>query len=210
VYDLLGVRYVLGPPHQRIDLPMAHGDPRVSVWERATALPRLFLPRESEERRGAPWPAWIAANPDFARRALVEEGPGERPRRRWRARRPRAAQLTQRALAPEWIQAESTAPERRLLASSVLSLAGWRLVRDGRLAPTVLTNGIFLGAWLPPGEHRVELLYRPAPWLAGALLAAFGAAAALATFLAPPAGSGRASAMRAASRSPSLPVPPAG
>jgi hypothetical protein len=186
LWDLLGVRYVLSRPQLRLALPAAHRDEAICVWERPSWLPRLFLPRETEARRGRAWPDWLASNPDFARRALVEAGPGERARRRWRARRPAEGRLELSLAEPEWMRARSSAPERRLLASSVLALPGWSVLIDRRPVALALTNGIFVGAWLPPGEHRVELLYRPVSWLAGGLLAAAGAALALSLVVPPP------------------------
>jgi uncharacterized membrane protein YfhO len=49
---------------------------------------------------------------------------------------------------------------------------------DGGRVPARTVNGFFVGAWLPPGRHRVELVYRPPGLLAGVALAAVGAAAA--------------------------------
>jgi hypothetical protein len=43
----------------------------------------------------------------------------------------------------------------------------------------VTTNGAFAGAWLPAGELRVELLYRPAPFWLGCLVSGLALAFAL-------------------------------
>lgn len=63
----------------------------------------------------------------------------------------------------------------------------WHLLADGRLLPTT-TDGPFLAAALPPRPLRLDLLYRPLPFLAGCLLAALGLAASLLAFLSPPRG----------------------
>jgi hypothetical protein len=44
----------------------------------------------------------------------------------------------------------------------------------------VLVDGPLVGAWLPAGEQRVDLLYRPGSFVAGLLLAALALAAAAA------------------------------
>ena len=69
--------------------------------------------------------------------------------------------------------------ERRLLASSLYQDGGWHLLADGQRQETLRVNGPFVGAWLPPGEAQVDLLYRPPGFLTGCLLAALGLAAGL-------------------------------
>jgi hypothetical protein len=53
-------------------------------------------------------------------------------------------------------------PEPRLLATSIYQDGNWVVRADGNPAPRVFTNGPLLGAWLPAGTRRVEVLYRPA------------------------------------------------
>ena len=78
------------------------------------------------------------------------------------------------------------AAEARLLTGAVYQEGGWRLLVDGRPHPTVPTNGPLLGAWLPAGDHRLDLLYRPRRFAAGCLLTALALATALAWLTPPP------------------------
>ncbi len=93
-------------------------------------------------------------------------------------------------------RARLSAPAGGLLASALYDAPGWRVLADGRPAPTRRLRGALLGAWLPSGTERIDLVYRPAGFLAGCLLAAFGLAWGLAWALRPPAEPGAASAAR--------------
>ena len=70
--------------------------------------------------------------------------------------------------------------EPRLLASSVFQDGHWRILADGERQPTVLVDGPCRRAWLPAGERRVDLIYRPGRSWLGASLAALALLAAAA------------------------------
>jgi hypothetical protein len=196
VLDLLGVGHVLAPLEKPAPPPLRRvfADRTSAVWERPRPLPRLFLPESAValppgrgEGADAERRAWTASNPDFAARSLVEPSPG-RPDR-WRAARPAGAVLdVEPGSATRW-RARALLPEERLLATGIYQDGGWRVLADGRPVPAVRTNGPLVGAWLPAGEHRLDLVYRPPGFLAGCLLAALALAALAAVAVRPPAGS---------------------
>ncbi len=74
----------------------------------------------------------------------------------------------------------------RRIESALYAAPGWRVVADGRRVAAGSEDGL-LAAELPAGTRRADLLYRPAPFVAGCLLAALGLALALARFAPPPA-----------------------
>jgi hypothetical protein len=174
LYDLLGVRYVMTRPGARLRLQPVFQDPAGWIWERPRPLPRLFLPARAVRLDGGSWLEWLARNPDFGRRALVAEVPGRRPS--WRARRPRASRLALSFPEPTHVQGRAVLAERRLLASSLFQDGHWRLLADARLRPVILANGPFVAAWLPAGTWRIDLLYRPAAFVAGCVLSALAIA----------------------------------
>jgi hypothetical protein len=184
LYDLLGVRFVLAPAGAELPatLSRAFEDPAGTVWERPRPLARLFLPAAAEPLT-ADWPSRVGGIADFAALALAAELPGGA----WRAGRLEAGTVRLEAQEAAWLRARFRAPEARLLATSLYQDGGWRLLAGGRRLPTTRTNGPFLGAWLPAGDHRLDLLYRPLPFVAGCLLAALALAAGTAWFLPPPA-----------------------
>ena len=89
---------------------------------------------------------------------------------------------------PARLVAHARLAEERLLASSVYQDGGWRLLLDGRPFPAEVADGPFLAAWLPAGEHRVELIYRAPGFLAGLGLAAVALAGLILWMLGPGAG----------------------
>jgi len=194
LYQLLGVRYVLTPPGSFPGRPLhrVFRDPSLWIFERPTLLPRLFLPAAADVALAgtAPWTDWVAHNPDFAARALVAPTPEHR--QPWSAGSPTgAARLDLVRAEPARLQGDFAAPEERLLASSVFQDGGWRLLVDGRSRPTTLANGPFAAAWLPPGHHRVDLLYRPGAFIWGCVLAALALVGAVLGLVACPGKDGK-------------------
>jgi hypothetical protein len=117
--------------------------------------------------------AWIYQNPEA--RALLFL-PAESA----------SSTLSLGSVRPDWLQARASLAERSLLASSVLQDGNWKLLVDGERRPTTRADGPFLAAWLPPGEARIDLLYRPASFAAGLLIAALALAAAAVLWVPPP------------------------
>jgi hypothetical protein len=171
LYQLLAVRYVLGPPKMRSGpgWRAVFRDPTARVFERKQVLPRLFLP-DSTEAGVRNWRGWLAENPDYGVRTLVAESPG-RPAS-WTAALPGESAVEILGMERARASARVLLAEERLLASSVYQDGGWRLLLDGRPHPLTLSNGPFLAAWLPAGEHRVEMVYRAPGFLLGLVVAA--------------------------------------
>ena len=138
--------------------------------------------------------------------AWVWERPGALPRLFLPATaEPRVARAPARLelgrLEPARLSALAHLPEPRLLASSVYQDGGWRLLVDGARRPTILANGPFVAARLAAGERRLDLVYRPPGFVAGAALLALGLAAGAALWLPPPSSERAGRARRTRSRS---------
>jgi hypothetical protein len=179
LYDFLGVRYVLTPPEaplRRFKLVFSH--PGGLIYRRPHPLPRLFLPAEAVIYRGDSWIDWLDANPDFARRALVQESPEGTSD--WSAALPEASSLELQLPEPAHVHARAHLAETRLFASSIYHDGHWRLLVDGEPRRILLADGPFVAAWLPAGERRIDLLYRPGNFVLGCLLAALALAVAAA------------------------------
>ncbi|HYG63136.1 MAG TPA: YfhO family protein [Thermoanaerobaculia bacterium] len=193
LYDLLGVRYVIVRPGVKMPLPLVFQSPAGWIYQRPRALPRLFLPASAEVFQGGLWGTWLERNRDFAARALVQPSPEQR-RQTWRSRAPGSSNVVLESLEPQHLRARALLTERRLLASSVYQDGHWVLLANGEPAPRLLANGPFVAAWLPPGDWRLDLLYRPPVFIAGCLLAALALTAAAARWVPPPSLSRRAGA----------------
>jgi hypothetical protein len=80
---------------------------------------------------------------------------------------------------PGWLVVHTRAAGRQLLVLSESYDPGWRLSVDGVAGKVERVNGDFLGCVVGPGEHRVELVFRPVSLLCGRLLSLGGVAATL-------------------------------
>ncbi len=80
--------------------------------------------------------------------------------------------------APERWVLETEAPAERLLVFTQAFFPGWTATLDGTTVPIVRTNYLFQGLYVPPGRHRIELVYLPQSLLLGALLSLAGLAVA--------------------------------
>lgn len=184
IYDLLGLRYILTGPDHPLPFRLAFQDTEAWIYERPRPLPRLFLPARAVVYRGGNWADWLERNQNFSQRALV--APSAERNASWRARHPRQSSLGFSLPEPAHVHVQAHLAEPRLLASSVYQDGHWRLLVNGERRKTVLANGPFVGAWLPEGEQRVDLLYRPGVFVAGCVLAALALAAAAAWWVPAP------------------------
>ncbi|MFN8515512.1 MAG: YfhO family protein [Chloroflexia bacterium] len=66
------------------------------------------------------------------------------------------------AYAPDRLEVRATATVPRLLVLSEMDFPGWHATIDGQEAPIHRTNYLFRGVIVPPGEHTVGFVYRPA------------------------------------------------
>jgi hypothetical protein len=185
LYQLFGVRWLVAPPRMQSapGLSQVFHDPTGRIFERDQVLPRLFLPESAQGAAETAWPAWLASNPDFAARALVPLSKS-RPAA-WTAIRPRDSTLELLSIGSARLKARARLAEERLLASSLYQDGGWRLLLDGNPQAIETANGPFVAAWLPAGEHHVELIYRAPGFLAGLGLAAVALAGVVAWLLGP-------------------------
>lgn len=201
LYRFLGVRWTVTEAPWPADQPppgrLAGETGDLAVFERADALPILFLPRQVRTRRAPDgWLPWVRRNRDFGVRTLSQEPPRPLPLRPppGSPAPPREGSLQVVTVGSTRLTADVAAERRRLVASSVFQDGGWHALsgpagaRDADLktVPTVLANGPFVAAWLPPGHHRVTFLYRPPGFLLGLAAAALGLALAVVWLLPAP------------------------
>lgn len=185
LYQLLGVRYVVAPPRMqsRPGWRAVFRDPMARIFERGSVLPRLFLPAAAAAKKTVAWGDWLAVNDDFAARALVATVP--QPSGAWIAERPAESAVAVSGIQPARVTARARLSEPRLLASSIYQDGGWTLLVDRRRQSATTANGPFLAAWIPAGEHRLDLLYRAPGFLFGLTMAAVAIGALLAWLVRP-------------------------
>ena len=146
------------------------GDSGVTRYERRPALPDAFLvgattPLAPEEIVDAlsgrteldPAAVALVEEPCPACSAMTQPGPAGTAGAERRG--------TQR------IDVEARAERPAMLVVSEAWFPGWHATVDGKEAPVLRVDGMLVGVPLGPGEHRVELGYRPPGLVAGAMLA---------------------------------------
>jgi hypothetical protein len=158
--SVLGVRFIVRMPWEPPRDPGWSQGP-YGMWIREQeVLPRAFLvPRVFRSAR----PLDALRDPGFdpsreavtAEVALDEPGP--------------AGEAHLKRDAPERMRVEIQAPGPRLLVVSEHFDPGWRATVDGAGAPVRRVNLCALGVELPAGSKQVELRYRPAGLVPGAL-----------------------------------------
>ena len=68
-----------------------------------------------------------------------------------------------------------TTPMPPRAGTGLLAVPGWSLRVDGKSQPLVTADLWFRAALVPPGEHLLELAYRPPGLAAGSALSVAGA-----------------------------------
>jgi hypothetical protein len=169
LYDLLGVRYVLGSKEVVLDwnkFSLAFdGDPSVNVYRNETALPRAFVVHQAV-LAASHEDAWaLIHQPGFdpASTVIVEEGqpldsqPTDGP--------PGTARVVRYGLNSLEIEVDS--PAEGYLFVSDPFYPGWQAKVDGESAPILRADYAFRAVAVPAGSHRVTMDFRPGSWLAG-------------------------------------------
>jgi Tol biopolymer transport system component/ketosteroid isomerase-like protein len=178
--DVLNVKYVVSP------IPLDHvADNGFSEEARAPDQPLfaffagmvrsdLYLYRNNRLLDRAFWADEVVSAPDRdgviaairgndLRATAVVYG-GDPP---WRAPAPASGAETKVAVtssSPGRLALVTTSGARRFLVISEVWHPGWQATLDGEPLPLVACDLTLMGAWIPPGEHRVALRFRPLHW----------------------------------------------
>ena len=72
------------------------------------------------------------------------------------------------------IQLQVSSGQGGWLVASTTWYPGWRGLIDGQNVPVLRANYLFQAVWVPAGNHRVEFIYRPLAFYAGACLSLLG------------------------------------
>ena len=167
--SMLNVRYAIAdPPAEPPDGWRLHARGRnAAVFENTRALPRAFAPRRVRfVRDGSATVDDMASCRDFGELSWIEDpsrpaGDIENPPARVTTTR-KGSGLEVRVIsaAPVWVVVSQTA------------WTGWEARLDENLLPLRFANHAFLGFPVPPGDHRVRVVYRPPAFRRGAATSA--------------------------------------
>jgi hypothetical protein len=156
-------------------------DRAVRVYENDRAYPRAYFVTTTFPALEDPDTLAIVTSPGFdGRRDALVEGATTLP-----PDTPLTAGETVAitSYAPDRLQLRATASVPRLLVLSEMDFPGWHATIDGQEVPIHRTNFLYRGVIVPPGEHTVEFIYRPASVRNGMVISALALAVVAALLL---------------------------
>jgi hypothetical protein len=167
LYDLLGVRYVLGSKEVVLDwnkFGLAFdGDSAVNVYRNETALPRAFVVHR----------AVVAADHEDAWARLHQPGFDPASTVVLEGGQPLDSTVDESASVrvlryePDSLEIEVDSPVAGYLFLSDPYYPGWRAAVDGQPATIQRADYAFRAVAVPAGVHRVTMDFRPASWVVG-------------------------------------------
>jgi hypothetical protein len=169
LYDLLGVRYVLGSKEVVLDrdkFSLAfEGDPTLNVYRNETALARAFMVYQTSiaDSQEDAWARIQQEGFDPATTVVLEGGqaldrqpePGQVP----------VVEIVHYAADEIIMQVDSPADGYLFLSDPFYP--GWRAEVDGEPEDISRANYAFRALAVPAGSHQVTMVFRPGSWLAG-------------------------------------------
>jgi hypothetical protein len=167
LYDLLGVRYVLGSKQvaldwEKFDLAF-DGDPTVNVYRNETALPRAFVVHRAVVASDHE-DAWARIHePGFepATQVILEGG------------QPLDVQSEEQAVVrvvhyePDTLAIDVDNPAEGYLLLSDPFYPGWQAQVDGEPATILRADYAFRAVAVQAGTHRVTMTFQPRSWQVG-------------------------------------------
>jgi hypothetical protein len=167
LYDLLGVRYLLGSKDVTLDwdkFSLAFADdPTVNVYRNDTALPRAFVVHHAilATSHEDAWARIHRAGFDPATTVVLEGG------------QPLDIQVGEQAAVRVVYYGSNaqeihvTSPDEGYLVLSDPFYPGWRAEVDGEPATILRANYAFRAVPVPAGTHSVTMTFQPDSWYAG-------------------------------------------
>ncbi|NLE44187.1 MAG: YfhO family protein [Chloroflexi bacterium] len=168
LYNLLGVKYVLcdkeSPPgDERFALAFSE-DPEIDVYLNTAALPRALLVYANQvvADHSAAWEAIHWPGFDPSEQIIVEAGdliannPGEGERR-----------IAFVSYDINQVEISVVTPVTGYLFLSDVYYPGWWATVDGSRVEVLRANYAFRAVLVPPGTHRVRMVFQPTSWYVG-------------------------------------------
>ena len=171
-YNLLGVKYVIGdkdqpPGDTNFIVPVYNEDPQVDIYLNIRALPRVMLLYQAElvDSQDAAFAALHRPEFDPSQTVILEAGqPLAQP--------PGQGELQIIAYDANRVALAVKTDKPVFLHLSDIYHPHWQATVDGRSAPILRANYAFRAIYLEPGEHQVEMRYRPPSWPIGVAVSA--------------------------------------
>ncbi|MEK7474085.1 MAG: YfhO family protein [Candidatus Coatesbacteria bacterium] len=143
----------------------------VFIFEDPHGLPRVFFPDWGRSAAGFEAALAALSRPGWSWREAVLAGPAAPPAMYARAR------LRNLAGAAGTLSAEIEAEGAALAVVSEMAYPGWRAFLDERRVPVWRADALLMAVEIPPGRHRLRMLFRPMLFSLGLWLTALSTAA---------------------------------
>lgn len=172
LYDLLGVRYVVGSPEVTLDwdkFSLAFdGDPTVHLYRNQTALPRAFVVHRAVVVHDHEQ-AWASIHqPGFDPASIVVLEGGQPLD--LHADREAIVQMVR--YEPDELILAVDSPADGYLVLSDPFYPGWQATVDGKPAALLRADYAFRAVLIPAGAHQVTMVFRPRSWQIGLAVSA--------------------------------------
>jgi hypothetical protein len=174
LYDLLGVRYVLGSKEVTLDWDkfslVFDGDSTVNVYRNESAMPRAFIAHRAlvaEDHEDA-WTRLHQPEFDPATTVILEGGrelgsSGDAGG---------TASVEVVCYEPDLVEIDLSSPGEGYLVLSDPYYPGWQATVDGAPAVILKADYAFRAVEVPAGDHRVTMAFRPNTWRIGLAISA--------------------------------------
>ena len=179
--DFLNVKYILTPKGAELSDPgrfrLLYDGRDGRIFENLSVLPRVFPIRNVIlEFRDDVFITRLKEHGEWSTTAILETLPVENDQMRTDLLAPRApsspeATMSIVSAAPTRIRARVNAPRYTLIATSISWWPGWKVRTSQRDLNPLRINGTFFGFAVPPGNHDVEIYYRPMTFWVGVWVA---------------------------------------
>lgn len=172
VEDILGIRYYLGKTASRPDQrEVYHGQAGVNIFENPRAFPRVWSVHGARKVFGEKQGRELLADPGFDARNnvfLVAENPS-------RLASCSGDDVSMPRHEPNYVRIDARMQCRGMVILTDTWFPGWRATVDGKRAKIERAYGVVRGVVVEPGQHTIEMRYRPMSVYLGAALSLLAA-----------------------------------
>ena len=182
LYDLLNTKYLITKKDAKVGArfaPVFQGDPQVTVWLNAGALPRAFMVFQAKTVDGGDAAFTAITQPGFDPMSVIvleSGGAGSAdPSTAPGVVAPLTVGVLEHGVNSSAYQVE-TGAEGYLFVGDTF-YPGWRATLDGQDTPLLRADYLFRAVKVPSGKHTVRMVFDPLSWKLGVVLSAGGLAA---------------------------------
>jgi hypothetical protein len=181
LYDLLNTKYLITKKDAKVGArftPVFQGDPQVTIWLNAGALPRAFMVFQATTVEGGDAAFALVTKPGFDPTAMIVlESAAAAPSAAPGVAAPLTVGVLEHGVNSSAYQVE-TGAEGYLFVGDTF-YPGWRATLDGQDTPLLRADYLFRAVKVPAGKHTVRMVFDPISWKLGVVLSAGGLATLL-------------------------------